>query len=245
MASARLTVHPAGYLYVSTQTGLQSLPSRAGSGLPIKPCSFKMLKPVCARTSAAGTTLWKPLFISVSLEAMKVCLSVVADSYNITLGRSPFCRLKAPGRERAPWGGKSGSWDNLGKVKSCLKGTACGNGHDLWMEEGALGWNGCDPWLLGVRTHMVVTLVMTLRSYYTGLCCCFSPSLFHWRLFQGSSNLLSTSRSAAWKNSLSTHLWILFCFCKGTWCSPTFVGCLSYGYCWPLSFIVCIHSNAC
>lgn len=153
MASARLTVHPAGYLCVSTQTGLQSLPSRAGSGLPIKPCSFKMLKTVCARTSAAGTTLWKPLFISVSLEAMKVCLSVVADSYNITLGRSPFCRLKAPGRERAPWGGKSGSWDNLGKVKSCLKGTACGNGHDLWMEEGALGWNGCDPWLLGVRTH--------------------------------------------------------------------------------------------
>lgn len=55
-------------------------------------------------------------------EATKVCLSVVAESHKITLCRRSFCSLNVPSRGWAPWGGKTGVWDNLGKTQSCLRG---------------------------------------------------------------------------------------------------------------------------
>lgn len=223
MVSARLTAHSVGYRHVSTQTGLWSLPKPAGSRLPIKPHSFKMLKIVCARTSA-GTTLWKPLFIAVNLEATKVCWSAVADSYEIAPGRSPCCRLTVPSRDMAPWGGKTGSWDGLGKAQCCVRSTVCVNGYILRMEEGAEG--GREVALCSLRSRlMVVTVVKTLGSAVTLPFLLIFPNPLH--LFHLLSSCLRTG----------------FCFCKATCCSPVLIGNLLHGYI-DLFILLCIHSNA-
>lgn len=223
MVSARLTAHSAGYRHVSTQTGLWSLPRPAGSRLPIRPHSFKMLKTVCARTSV-GTTLWKPLFIAVNSEATKVCWSVVADSYKITLGRSLCCRLKVPSREIAPWGGRMRSRGNHGQAQSCLRSTVCVNGYIPKMEEGAEG--GRQAALGSLRSRlMVVATVATLGPAVV------LPFLL---IFQNLLHLF---------HLLSSCLWTGFCFCKATCCSPTFVGNSLDGYI-DLFTSLCIRSNA-
>lgn len=72
-------------------------------------------------------------------EAMKVCLSVVPDSFKIS--------LNVPSRRWVPWGGKTEVWDNLGKMQSCLRDRAlCRWSH---FPNGR-GWGGCGLCLLEV-----------------------------------------------------------------------------------------------
>lgn len=48
----------------------------------------------------------------------------MADSYKIMLCRRLIFSLNVPGRGWVPWGGKTGVWDNPGKMPSCLRGRA-------------------------------------------------------------------------------------------------------------------------